>query len=251
MLSVIVLTKNEARHIKACLDSIRGFADELLVFDSHSDDATLELAKEAGARVCQRPFDNYPNQRNAALAVAQYNWVFFIDADERADSAVGGEIRAVIARAEADPNGPVLYWIPRKNYIFGRWIRYAGWSPDYQPRLMRRDRVHFDPTRPVHELVMADGPEAYLENRLTHLNYETLAQFRKKQIAYTRFEAEEFYREGRKPHWWGYIGQPLREFLRRYVALQGYKDGRHGLLLCMLMGYYAFVRHRMLMSMQK
>ncbi len=250
MLSVIVLTKNEAKHIAACLESVRGFSDELLVLDSHSEDATPELSRKAGAKVCERAFDNYPNQRNAALAAAKYDWVFFIDADERADEGVGKEIRASIARADSDPNGPVLFWIPRRNYIFGKWIRHAGWSPDYQPRVMRRDRVHFDPTRPVHELVIADGPEAYLENRLTHLNYETLTQFRKKQIAYTRFEAEKLYREGARPHWWGYIGQPLREFYRRYVSLQGYKDGGHGLLLCILMAYYALVRHRLLIDLQ-
>ncbi|MGB8645573.1 MAG: glycosyltransferase family 2 protein, partial [Anaerolineae bacterium] len=242
MLSVIMLTVDEVRHIVPCLDSVRDFADDLLVFDSHSNNTIPELAQKAGARVERRVFDNFPNQRNAAMAAARHDWIFFIDADERADAEVGLEIHAAIARAEANPSAPVLFWIPRKNYIFGKWIRHTGWSPDYQPRVMRRDRVRFDPARPVHELALSDGPQAYLQTPLTHFNYETLSQFRKKQSAYTRFEAQILYREGIYPRGRGLIGQPAREFARRYIALEGYKDGGHGLLLSLLMAYYAYVR---------
>ncbi len=246
MLSVILLTVDEVQHVIPCIESVREFADEVLVFDSHRNDTIPDLAARAGARTCRRPFDNFPNQRNAAMAAARYDWVFFIDADERADPLLGAEIRAAIQTAEADPNGAVLFWIPRRNYIFGKWIRHTGWSPDYQPRLLRRDRVRFDPARPVHELPLADGAQAYLQSPLTHFNYATLAQFRKKQVSYTRFEAEILYGEGVHPRWRGLIGQPVREFVRRYVSLEGYKDGGHGLLLSALMAYYAFLRQRML-----
>ncbi len=249
MLSVVILTRNEEKHIVACLESVRGFADELVVFDSHSEDATPGLATKIGAKLYQREFDNWANQRNAALAAAGYDWVFFVDADERADPSIGEEIRGRIARGEKDADAPVLYWVPRKNYIFGKWIRYTGWSPDYQPRVMRRDRTHFDPARPVHELVIADGAVGYLSCPLVHLNYESIAQFRKKQALYTRLEAQELYEQGVRPRARGLIGQPLREFARRYVSLRGYRDGAHGLLLSLLMAYYAFVRQRLLAQM--
>ncbi len=251
MLTVAVLTLNEAKHIKACLESARPYAEELIVFDSHSTDATCELAESVGAKVYQRPWDNWPNTRNAALDAAQGDWVFFLDADERVTQAVGNEIRTAMERADANPDGPVLFWIPRKNYIFGKWIRHTGWSPDYQPRVMKKTRARFDPTRHVHELVLAEGREEYLHELLVHFNYASLAQFRRKQRRYTQFEAQILFEQGTRPRWRGLVGQPAREFFRRFIALQGYKDGGHGLLLSGLMAYYAFVRQRMLGELWK
>lgn len=249
MLSIVVLTLNEAKHVRACLESALPFADELVVFDSYSVDATCEIAREAGARVMQRAFDDYPSQRNAALEAAGGDWVFFLDADERATAGVGKEIRAVTGRADPDHTAPVLFWIPRKNYIFGKWIRHTGWSPDYQPRLLRRGNARFDPKRPVHELVIADGGEAFLREPLLHFNYDSLGQFLAKQAVYTRFEAQMLLAEGTRPKRRGLLGQPLREFGRRFVTLEGYKDGGHGLLLSALMAYYAFIRQRLLEEM--
>ena len=245
-LTVGVLTHNEQKHIRDCLASVRAFADELLVLDDFSTDDTVALAREMGARVEFRKLDNFPNQRNAAIELARGEWIFFIDADERATPALGQEIRAAIG---ARPS-VVGFWVPRRNIIFGKEIRHTGWSPDYQPRVLKKGRARFDPAREVHELVLWDGEVGYLREPLIHYNYETLAQFRKKQIVYTRYEAQVWYAEGRRARWRGAIGQPLREFFRRYIALQGWRDGGHGLLLSVLMAYYAFVRWRMLREMQ-
>ncbi|MBI4671606.1 MAG: glycosyltransferase family 2 protein [Chloroflexi bacterium] len=242
MLSVIVLTLDEVKHIQACLDSVRDFADELLVFDSAVDARVVELAKASGARVVQRKFDNYAAQRNAAMQAALGDWIFFMDADERADALVGKEIRRAIAQIQDTLSNEVLFWIPRKNYIFGKWIQHTGWSPDYQPRVLKKGKAWFDPARPVHELVIAQGGELFLTNPLTHFNYETLAQFRTKQQRYTRYEAQSMVAEGLRPRRRSYISMPLREFLRRFVSLQGYRDGLHGLGLSLLMAYYAFWR---------
>lgn len=243
MLSVIVLTKNEEKHIQACLDSVRALADELLVLDSNSTDRTSEIARQAGARVECRAFDNYPNQRNHAIDLARGDWIFFIDADERATPAVATEVQSVTLRGDLQMAG---YWIPRRNIIFGKEIRFTGWSPDYQPRVLRKGKARFDPARQVHELVLWDGAVGYLREPLIHLNYETLAQFRAKQIKYTQYEAQVWFNEGKRAHLRGVIGQPVREFLRRYISLQGWRDGAHGFLLSALMAYYAFVRWKML-----
>ncbi len=256
MLSVVILTLNEAKHIAACLESVRDFADEMLVFDSGSADGTTEVARGAGARVETRLFDNYAGQRNAALDAARGDWIFFIDADERADAAVGEEIRAEISRIEnAIGEGnetagnetafvpyETLFWIPRKNCIFGKWIQHTGWSPDYQPRVLRKGKAWFDPARPVHELVITQGRELYLKQSLVHYNYETLAQFREKQERYTKFEAREMFEQGVRPRLRSFVSMPAREFYRRFIALQGYRDGLHGLALSALMAYYAFWR---------
>jgi len=246
-LSVIILTHNEQKHLRDCLASVRDFADELLVLDDDSTDRTLDIAREMGSRVESRKMDNFPNQRNAAIELARGDWIFFIDADERATPAVGREIQSLVSNLQSPVVG---FWIPRRNIIFGKEIRYTGWAPDYQPRVMKKGRARFDPAREVHELVLWDGEVGYLREPLIHYNYETVAQFRAKQIKYSRYEAQVWYAEGKRARWRGVIGQPVREFFRRYVSLQGWRDGGHGLLLSALMGYYAFVRWRMLREMQ-
>lgn len=253
-LSVIVLTYNEEKHIGACLESVRPLADELLVFDSNSTDRTVEIARAAGVRIETRKFDNYAGQRNAAIGAASNDWIFFIDADERADAAVGAEIRAEISHIQdAIGQEAVLFWIPRKNYIFGKWVRHSGWSPDYQPRVLNKGRAWFDPARPVHELVVAcDGSplkQIYLKTPLVHYNYETLALFRKKQIAYTRFEAQMMYQAGVRARRRSLVSMPAREFVRRFISLKGFRDGWHGLALSGLMAYYAFWRQVWLRDM--
>ena len=242
VLSGVVLTRNEEKHIRACLESIREFTDELFVFDSESTDRTVELAHDAGARIVSRPFDNYAAQRNAAINAVTGDWIFFIDADERADGALGQEIRDKILRSKDAVPDTVLFWVPRKNYIVGKWIRHAGWSPDYQPRVLKKGRALFDPARPVHELVIAQGGEIYLENPLTHYNYETWAQFQTKQQRYTKYEAQMMAQEGIRPSLQSYPSMPAREFYRRFIALSGYRDGLHGFRLSVLMAYYAFWR---------
>jgi glycosyltransferase involved in cell wall biosynthesis len=243
-LSVIILTHNEEKHIRDCIASVRDFADEVIVLDDFSTNRVPEMARELGARVEQRKLDNFPNQRNHAINLARGEWIFFIDADERATPALGTEIQNAIRDSQF-----VGFWIPRRNIIFGKEIRHTGWSPDYQPRVLCKGRARFDPERQVHELILWDGEVGYLREPLIHFNYETLAQFRAKQIKYTRYEAQVWFNEGKRAHKRGFVGQPIREFLRRYISLQGWRDGGHGLWLSALMAYYAFVRQKMLWEM--
>lgn len=246
-----MLTLNEEKEIRECLASVREFADELLVFDSGSTDKTVEFAVEQGARVATRKFDNYAAQRNAAIGEARGDWIFFVDADERASRGVGEEIVREISRSQNPMTGLVLFWIPRRNYIFGKEIRFTGWSPDYQPRVLRRGKAWFDLARPVHELVIAQGKELYLTEPLIHYNYENLQEFRQRQVKYTRFEAQEWLAEGRHARMRGYVVQPIREFLRRFISLQGYRDGLYGLWLSTLMAYYAFWRQVWLAELER
>lgn len=242
-LAVIVLTRDEERHIRDCLASVRDFADELLVLDSGSLDRTVEIAREMGAQVEARPFTNYARQRNTAIDLVESDWIFFIDADERATRALGQEVRFVI---ENCPSTVAGFWVPRRNVIFGKEIRHTGWSPDYQPRLLRRGKGRFDPAREVHELLLWEGETRRLREPLVHFNYETVAQFRTRNTKYTRSEARIWFEEGKRARLRGFVGQPLREFLRRYFSLQGWRDGGHGLLLSVLTAYYALVRQKML-----
>jgi glycosyltransferase involved in cell wall biosynthesis len=248
-LSVVILTLDEEKHIRPCLESIRDFGDEVLVFDSGSTDRTRQIALEQGARIETRPFDNYAAQRNAALEAASQAWVMFIDADERATAAVRDEVKGEISRIQNAMTGETLLWIPRQNYIFGKWIQHTGWSPDYQPRVLKRGTARFDPTRPVHELVIPNGNEYYLKQPLVHYNYDSLAQFKAKQDKYTQFEAQMLFQQGVQPRLRSFVSMPVREFVRRFIQLQGYRDGLHGITLSGLLGYYAFRRQVLLAQM--
>src|SRR5258706_12369866 len=215
-LIAIILTRNEALNIQECIDSLR-WADSIVVFDSFSTDDTVKIAAEAGVRIIQHSFENYSSQRSAALDAVDCDWVLFIDADERATPELASEIREVLAASAH--NG---FWIPRHNFIFGKLTRYTGWYPDYQLRLFRRDKAHYDLTRDVHELVVLDGEAGYFKMSLIHYNYKDLAHFIRKQEWYTDLAARDLFRQGirHKPH--NYILQPLRHFRWRYVTLQVY-----------------------------
>jgi (heptosyl)LPS beta-1,4-glucosyltransferase len=233
-LAAVILTINEERHITACIESV-AWADEVIVFDSYSDDRTVEIARQMGVTVMQHPFHDFGQQRNAALDAIEAEWILFVDGDERATPELAVEIRQAITRDDVDG-----WWIPRHNYIFGAIVPHAGWYPDYQMRLLRRAKARYDPTREVHELVMLDGQEGYLENVLIHYNYDTLRQFIAKQEKYTDYDAKILFDQGVRPRPQNYILQPLRQFKWRYFELTGYEAGWRGLLLSLLMAYYNF-----------
>jgi hypothetical protein len=122
----------------------------------------------------------------------------------------------------------------------GRIVCHAGWWPDYQLRLLQPSHARYDPRRVVHEVPRLDGPAGYLSEPLVHFNYRNLAEFFEKQERYTRLEADRWlatYR--RRPRLRGVLGQPVREFWRRYVTLEGYREGGLGLVLCLTLAWYA------------
>ncbi len=241
-LLAIILTKNEAEHITACIETL-GFADSVLVFDSFSDDDTVKLAEQAGATVIQHSFADYASQRNAALQAAegQTRWVLFVDADERVTPELANEIKQVLQTSH------VVGWqIPRHNYIFGKLTLGAGWFPDYQMRLLRVGSARYDPTRKVHEVVILDGPEGMLEQPLVHYNYAIRTQFYQKQQAYSAYDAQILFEDGAKPQPQNYVLQPWRQFWWRYVTLKGYHDGWHGLWLSVAMAWYELRKYRLL-----
>jgi glycosyltransferase involved in cell wall biosynthesis len=241
-LTAIILTYNEARHIEACIQSVK-FANAVLVFDSYSTDSTVDLARRAGADVIQHPFSDYATQRNAALdsVRGKTDWVLFVDADERVDAPLADEIRRVIQTHDA-----VGWRIPRHNYIFGRLTRATGWYPDYQTRLLKVGFAQYDPMRKVHEVVMLDGELGTLTNPLTHYNYDNVRQFAQKQRKYTTYEAKILYESGVRPKLRNYILQPIRHFKWRFFELKGYQDGLHGLRLSLLMSWYEFKKYWLL-----
>nr|PZN65631.1 MAG: hypothetical protein DIU58_06950 [Sphaerobacter thermophilus] len=237
-LGVVVLTRDEERHLPDCLASVQGLVTAgalLFVLDSESTDQTVAIARRFGARVAVRPFDGYASQRQAALRMVDRPWVLFLDADERLSPALTAEVIDAVRTGSPDVAG---YWLPRRNWIRGREMRGGGWWPDYQLRLLRRDRAHYRVGREVHEIVDLDGPAGWLSEPLLHLNYDSLREFRAKQAHYARMRAESLRAAGQFPRRRTYIGQPAREFFRRVVRLRGYRDGPLGLVLAAILAWY-------------
>ena len=233
LLSVAVLASNNERDIADCLQSVDWADERIVVLDTRSQDRTAQIAHDLDVRVVAHPFESFAEQREFGLTLSEGDWLFYIDTDERATPALGAEIRR--AMRDASRAG---WWVPRRNFIWGREIRHGGWYPDYQLRLLRLGHAHYDLARPVHEIVQLDGSDGHLGEPLLHHNYRTLHEFTSKQRTYVGFEAQILYGNCVRPKAWTYALQPMREFWRRWIVLEGYRDGPHGLLLCALVAYY-------------
>jgi N-acetylglucosaminyl-diphospho-decaprenol L-rhamnosyltransferase len=227
-LAVVVLTLNEERHLPDCLASVRDLGRQLLVVDSGSTDRTVEIARAAGAEVVTHRFVDFPSQRNAALELVREPWVLFVDADERVSAGLAEEIRRALPLADETVAG---FWIPTQNWMWGKWIRGGGWWPDEHLRLLRVGRARYRPEVAVHEVVELDGEARHLRAPLVHINYESRGEFVRKQLRYARLVARTLLQQGKRPRRRTFLGQPLREFWRRFVALRGYRDGLDGAFL--------------------
>jgi (heptosyl)LPS beta-1,4-glucosyltransferase len=251
-----VLAHDEVDLLEGCLVSLR-WADELLIL---VDDGTtayvhtlVEIARRFTDRVVVCPFQGFPHQRNRALDLAQSDWLLFVDADERVPPSLAAEVRRVVAPTGAGGPGDALAgaWVPRRNVIAGQWVRWAGWFPDRQLRLLRRERARFDETALVHEVATLDGPVTTLREPLLHLNYETLAEFRAKQHRYALLEARTLHAQGARPRARAVLGQPIRELGRRLLEEQGYRQGPLGLALAAEMARARFTTYRELLRLAR
>ncbi|MBC8161346.1 MAG: glycosyltransferase family 2 protein [Roseiflexaceae bacterium] len=245
-LSVVIIARDEARHIGEALQSARGIAGELLVLlDDRTRDETAQIALAHGARVVREPWRGFAAQRNRALDVCQGEWVLFLDADERLSAELAAEIvqiadcRLPIDRSQSAIVG---YWIPRHNLFFGQVVRGGGWYPDRQLRLLRRTQARYDETQLVHEVATLDGQAGALDGHLTHINIEQIGEFWRKQRSYAIQEAQTLFLAGRRARWRNQAGAPAREFLRRFVQLGGWRDGRLGLLLCGTLAFFELIK---------
>jgi (heptosyl)LPS beta-1,4-glucosyltransferase len=234
----VILTRDEASNLNECIDSVGPWVDRVVVWDSGSTDETRDIARDRGALVVYRPFDNYAAQRQAALDTLHVRWVLFVDADERLSDALGAEIQELIKREDAPGSSMDGCWLPRRNFIAGKEVRGGGFYPDYQLRLLRRGRVRYVREREVHEIVELDGGERHAAHPLLHYNYRAWRQFHQKQRFYARYEARILGARGVRPRPHNFVLQPLRELRRRFITLRGYIDGVHGLRLALWLAWY-------------
>ncbi|MCX5465070.1 glycosyltransferase family 2 protein [Alcaligenes parafaecalis] len=227
-LSVILITKNEQAHIRACLESV-AFADEIIVVDSGSTDDTVEIARSMGAQVSITPdWPGFGPQKNRALDQATGDWVLSIDADER----VTPELAQLIQQEMAQPRG-TAYRIARLSEFAGRWMRHSGWWPDRVLRLFKRGTARFNDAK-VHESVQTEHPILILDGHFLHFPYASLEVFIDKINRYSSDAARQMQAKGKTTSLPGIAGHASWTFVRHYLVRRGFLDGPQGFILaCM------------------
>jgi glycosyltransferase involved in cell wall biosynthesis len=253
-LSVILITRNEAHNIAACLQSV-AFADEWIVVDSGSDDGTREIAERFGAKVTTTvDWPGFGAQKNRALALAQGRWVLSIDADERVSDELAAQIRRVVAAdtsgqeahasSQDGPRGTVGYELSRLSSFCGQWMRHGDWYPDRVLRLFRRGAGRFSDDL-VHERLMVDGPLARLDGELLHDSMPTLENAIEKMNRYTSGRALDKARAGGEGGLASALSHGLWAFIRCYLLRRGFLDGRLGFVLAVYVAegtYYRYLK---------
>ena len=240
-LSVIIITKNEASRLGDCLASVQ-FADEIIVLDGCSTDATAEIARAHGAQVHQAAdWPGFGPQKNRVLALATMPWVLSIDADERVTPELQAEIVQTLAQPAFDG-----YQIARLSEFCGKKIRHSGWWPDYVVRLFRRELGAFDDV-PVHEQVLVRGRVGKLKSWFLHFPFDDLDALVAKINRYSGDAAQMMSLKGRRIGVFGLIKHSVWTFIRIYLLRRGFLDGRHGFVLAVTAASGSFLRYSKLM----
>lgn len=234
-ISVLINTRNEAVHIKKCISSVRGFADEVIVVDMFSRDKTVAIAKSLGAKVYRHKFLPWVEPaRNYAIGKARGNWILILDPDEYLTSALKNELLKISKRIDVN-----FVKIPRKNMIFGKWLRHSNMWPDYVTRFFRKDKVKWSKKIHSQPKTIGQGTTMLDSEKLAirHNNYTDIDDFVKRALRYSSTQANELIKSGYKLKTGDLLLRPIQEFNSRFFANSGYKDSFHGLAFCLLQAF--------------
>jgi glycosyltransferase involved in cell wall biosynthesis len=243
-LSVVVITLNEERNIGRCLKSLdfsrKAFGKpEVLVVDAGSQDRTVVLARQLGAKVLARPWKGYADQKNWAFGQTKGGWILSLDADEELTPGLIREIEEKIGHTPREVDG---YFLKRRAFFLGEWISHCGWWPDAQLRLIRRGKGKFT-NKPVHEGLEVKGQTLELDEPMNHYTYETIRQYLKKMNRYSDLFLLDA-PDKKKRFWWAYLAfMPGWTFFKMYILKLGFLDGWRGLTLCGLSAFHDFVKY--------
>lgn len=248
-ISVVINTLNEERNLPKAMASVEGFADEIIVVDMKSDDKTQELAKKAGAKVYEHKRVGYVEPaRNFAIGKTKGEWILILDADEELPKSLASHLKNISKNSNAD-----YFRLPRKNIIFGKWIKHSRWWPDYNIRFFRKGHVSWSEI--IHSVPETRGRGLDLEANegyaIVHYHYKFIEQFVERLNRYTGEHAKLLINDGYKFEWADLIRKPTNEFLSRYFQGEGYKDGLHGLALSGLQAFSELVKYLKVWEKQK
>lgn len=245
-ISVYIIAYNEAEKLAATIESAR-WADEIIVVDSWSTDGTPDIATRLGARIVQVDFKGFGDLRNQAIAACSHAWIFSLDADERCTPEAAQEIRAIIE----DPEALDAYWMPRRNFFMGQWIRYSGWYPNYrQPQLFKKGTMSYE-MKPVHEgyVLHSDKAIGHLKNPIWQFPFKNMAEVLHKANRYSTLGAERV--AGTPVSMWTALSHGLWSFLKHYLFKRGFLDGWPGFVIALGNFEGTFYRYVKALEIQK
>lgn len=235
--SLVIHTKNEQDNIIACINSARGVFDEVIVIDMQSEDNTVTLVRQAGARIYRVKDVGFADPvRNYGISKAKYKWILALDADERLSKILNQKLLKIIKEDQCD-----LVQIPHKNIIFEKWIKHTGWWPDYHYRLFKkgcliyRNTLHTQPECSGKVLIL----EPIEENAIIHRGHNSISQLLKKYDIYS--SRENHFPKMDKISTEDLLGYAQTEFINRYINYEGFKDGLHGFILSKFREFYRYI----------
>jgi glycosyltransferase involved in cell wall biosynthesis len=245
--SVAIIARDEEAQIGDCLDSVR-WADEIVVVDTGSGDRTLEICRKFTPHVYSLPWQGYAPAKNAALELTTGELILSLDADERVSPELRGEMAELRQRPwETLADG---YAVPRRNYLWGQWLKHGGLYPDYQTRLLKRGKGCFKAQR-VHESVDVSGRVSRLQHPIDHYSYRNVGDVIARLNRYSDLAAQDRFDRGRRFRLSGVVLCPLGRFLRHYLLRQGFRDGLPGLIMAASYAYSVFAREAKLWEMTR
>lgn len=236
-LSIAIATYNEEKNIARCLESVKGWVDEIVVVDGSSVDKTKKIAEGLGAEVfltSNKPMFHINKQ--IAIGKCQGDWILQLDADEVVSSELKAEILKILAKG-SDFNA---FWLPRKNYFLGKWLKKTGQYPDPVIRFFKRGRAKL-PCRSVHEQMKVEGKTGKFNGHLLHFPYPSFSDYLQKSDRYTSLTAKEMIDSGEKPSFWLFFKYCLKvkkDFLVRFVRCKGFLDGFPGFVFSLYSGLH-------------
>ena len=236
-LSVIVITRNEERNIVACLESVT-WADEIIVVDAESKDATAALARKFTQKIFLEPWKSFSEAKDFAVSQSHHEWILWLDADERVTPELAAEIQSLLKILPTQ----AAYSVARRAYFLGRWIKHSGWYPGRVPRLFRKDRASFS-TAAVHEGLNVQGAVGELRHDLLHFTDPNLYHYLSKFNRYTTLASKESFDEGKRFRLIDVFVRPPWIFVKMYILRLGFLDGLPGLLLALLSSSYVFTKY--------
>ncbi len=231
-ISVIINTFNEEKHLETAIRSVKSFATEIVVVDMHSTDKTVEIAKKHKTQVYFHKYMGYVEPaRNFAIEKASCEWILILDADEEISPSFASHLVEISKNPQAQ-----YYRVPRKNLIFNSWIEHTGWWPDYNIRFFKKGYVSWGDE--IHSVPITQGKGADLpaeeKYAIIHHNYTSIDEYLERMNRYTTIQSDALLSSGYNFKWTDLMRKPSQEFVRRFFASQGYKDGVHGLALASL-----------------
>lgn len=245
-ISVVIATKNEEKMIKDCLESVK-WADEIVIIDDFSEDKTVEIAKKFGVKIFLHKWPGFSKQKNYGFKRATGDWILSLDADERVTPELKEEILKEIKKTKNPFSG---YHIPRLNNILGKDMYFGGWYPDYQKRLVRREKFKRWKGK-LHEEMLVRGQTGKLKSNIYHITHRGLSWMVEKSLVYTRHEAEEMLKAKHpKMVWWRFFRPMAQEFFYRLIKKSGWRDGIIGWIEAIYQTFNKFLIYARLWEMQ-